>query len=132
MAKDDAEPSTPAPLPPLDRLSLNEAVALIVVLLPLPDADVVRTAIRNALVNGTLRDCPCDSPYRGRSTEPDTWRRWFNEDRVNMQTGEVSFPPRPGRLRLGLMTEGYSLGRITPPSIRPQLLPPGSARLFRD
>jgi hypothetical protein len=125
MAKDEAQPNTPAPAP-LDRLSVNEAVALIVSLLPPHDADAVWAAMRNALANGTLRDCPCDGPYRGRSTEPNTWRRWFYEDRVDRRTGEVFFPPRPGQLRSG----GHFLRQITPPPIRPQLLRQDVFKLF--
>jgi hypothetical protein len=94
MAKDEAEPSTSAVAP---RLSLNEAVALIVARLPPHDVLAIRTAIGNALVNGQLQDCGFffdghRLPAPG--TNPDTWRHWLEKGQVAWLTGEVHFPPR--------------------------------------
>jgi hypothetical protein len=113
MAKDDAEHSTPSPAT-RDLLSLNQAVALIVARLPPHDTDAVQTAMRNALADGRLRDCCVlgDDFDQSGSTAPDTWRRWFEEDRVNLRTGEVYFPPRSS-LRDNLKV-------LKPPLIRPQ------------
>jgi hypothetical protein len=108
MAEDDDEYSTP------DLLSLNQAVALIVERLPPHDVDAVQTAIDNALINGRLRDCLVvgDGFDQSGSTDPNTWRRWLAEDRVNHRTGEVHFPPRPSRRD--------NLRMLKPPPIRPQ------------
>jgi hypothetical protein len=108
MAEDNDEHSTP------NLLSLNQAVALIVARLPPHDTDAVQTAMRNALVDGRLRDCCVlgDDFDQSGSTDPDTWRRWFEEDRVNWRTGEVYFPPRP--------SHRDNLKVLKPPSIRSQ------------
>ena len=94
----------------MPTLSLNEAVALIVSLRKPHDVEAIRMAMRNALVDGRLRDCRVvgDGFYQGLSTNPAIWRRWFEEGRVNMEKGEVYLRPRPGRV----------LNVIKPPPIR--------------
>jgi hypothetical protein len=95
----------------MPALSLNEAVALVARLRPPHDAVAVEAEMGRGLSNGTLRDwfveingfvheCP---------TEPNTWRIWLEEDRVDWRAGVVTLPPRPGRL----------LKKITPPPFRP-------------
>ena len=116
MAKDSAEPNTPA-IPQPDWLFLNEAVELVVSLTGF-DPAAVQTALGRALEEGRLQDRPAQMDH---STFPIAWHRWLKQDRVNWRTGEVYFPSRPGFRDLKI---------ISPPSIRPQLPWLGVRALF--